>query len=1020
MSSPSPSSLKTVAAISLTAEQQAAVTAPDGPLLILAGAGTGKTRVIAHRIVHLLRSHPDWVPADILALTFSRKGAEEMRERVAALLGGNADTLIPSTFHSFCHQFLQDYALELGLPPGYRLLDRLEAWIFLRRLLPDLGLKQYLVLSDPASAIDGFLRFISRAKDELVTPEQLEGYAQRVVDPAERLKAQEIARVYRVFQERLEQAGQCDFGDLIVRAQAALASEPGLLKQMQSKYKAILVDEFQDTNVAQIELLKLLAGRPGHLTVVGDDDQAIYRFRGASFASFELIKAAYSGLTTLKLTKNFRSTPQILACTEALIQHNSADRYDPEKQLHAVLPKGDPVEVLVCQDSEDEAVQVVRILRHLKELEKLSGGWSDAAVLYRAHAHRDVLVQALGQAGIPFVVHGGAGMLDHPAIRTVMAVLRVLHDPSDAVELFHLIEHPIWGIPIEDAVALNRTAKAQRVSLRKVLAKLSSSPGSTAGVVISETGAEGAVRLHQELIRLEKTAQAGVAALLTHLVERSAFRAMFQLPLDAAGDPLMALGRFLKFTYRYVNTNPEANPLDGFLWMLDSAIEAGIDPTEEPERLVGDRVRLMTVHQAKGLEFPWVIILGLVQGRFPSRARREPIPFPDDMMKESLPRGDFHQQEERRLCYVACTRAQQGLFLMTQDRAYHRTSTFVQEMAAETAERIPDSQDSPDRAGENPSEGRFLKFSLTEVKNRPCGNFTYEREVLELLQQIRQAQPEDEAVFTRSLERLKQLAAGLRQVQPPKADTAGPQSLLPKDPHFSFSQLDSYRDCPLKFKYRYVYQIPVRSTPAMNFGTDLHVCLESFYLQVMKGNVPKLAELLDTFGRSVFPGRYGDPVQDETYQKLGVQILKDYYKKHEGAFTVPLMLEKAFLLDWGQAKVRGFIDRIDPLPDGGVEIMDYKSGKPKTKATADEQLQLRIYALAARESMDLKPKRISFYYLKSNEKLSYEPTDVELEATKERVMGLAVQIRSGDFTPKPDMMKCRWCDFKNLCPSSAA
>jgi DNA helicase-2/ATP-dependent DNA helicase PcrA len=238
---------------------------------------------------------------------------------------------------------------------------------------------------------------------------------------------------------------------------------------------------------------------------------------------------------------------------------------------------------------------------------------------------------------------------------------------------------------------------------------------------------------------------------------------------------------------------------------------------------------------------------------------------------------------------------------------------------------------------------------------------------------------------------------------------------------FSFSQLETYRFCPLKYLYAYVYRIPVRPVPHLAFGTDLQRCLEQFYAGVMEGRGAAPVEgLLASFRRLHAPGRYGELAQDREYRQLGDRILTEFYKKQEGSFTAPLFVEKSFLLEIGDVLLKGVVDRADRLEGGGVEIVDYKSGKPKEKLSSEDQLQLRLYALAAKEVFGLDPRRLSFYYLRENRSLSFEQKPSDFGETRERILELAAQVQSGDFTPSPSKVKCRGCDFKALCPASLA
>lgn len=995
--------------------------APPGPLIVLAGAGTGKTRVIACRIAHLLDSDPTLRPANLLALTFSRKAAQEMLQRVEGLLGAYADELGTFTFHGFCHRFLQDHPLESGLPDRFRLLDSADAWVFFRSLLPKMKLRHYWNLADPTGCIRSFLRFISRAKDEGVTPEEYEAYAARQEDPTERAQAQEAARVYRMYQEALGRAGRMDFGDLMVRTVQVLRERPVLLRQVRQQYRAILVDEFQDTNVEQIELLKLLAGPEPNLCVVGDDDQAIYRFRGASFASFLLIQQAYPHSRVLRLTRNYRSTPAILAVSERLIRQNGPDRYDPQKKLWTPAQECPPVEAFVCQDGEHEADQAVTLLRSLWEAQPPADRrWGRIAVLYRAHAHREPLGRRLEEAGIPFAVRGGFSLFDQPETRDLLAFLDLLHDPSDSIPLFRLMSHPALGIPVEDLLQLSRGAREAEVPLHRFI----ESP--PVGLELTSTAKQALGRLQADLVRLRPYAAGDVEALILKVAEESFLRAVFRSPgrpvagaggspttaLGPAADPWVALGCLLRWARRFVQNEPDRNDLPTFLWYLDGIRKADVSESlpEEEENLPGDRISLMTVHQAKGLEFDQVLLIGLVQGQFPARSRPEPIPFPLDLMKERLPEGDYHLQEERRLCYVACTRARKGLFLLTQDRLRRRPSVFLQEMGGE-GEGDPLRK----RRGHPPSVPRVAGSVL------PASSLVQEREMMRLAAEIRALSPSDEEGLGKRLQEIQQLAAALRGKDSSEASaTVGSsQRVWPIGERFSFTQLETYRYCPLKYLYAYVYRLPKHSTPQMLFGVDLHECLEWFYQQLLQGKTPVLEELLDSFRRFHAPRRYGEPHEDEEYLRLGERILTAYYQKQEGHWALPLGVEKEFCLKLEEVSIKGVIDRIDPLPGGGVRIIDYKSGKPKEKANFEEQLQLWLYALAAREVLELDPLRVTFYYLRTNAELSFDRAPGLLEKAREQILSRARQIRTGEFSPTPSVTACGRCDYRNLCPSSA-
>ena len=1011
-SSPSrPSSRRSEAAgpaylAGLNDEQRAAVTAPDGPLLIIAGAGTGKTRVLAHRIAALLDRGPGLTPDRILALTFSRKAAEEMRHRVEQLLGAHADELAVSTFHAFCHQLLQDHGSDIGLPRRLRLLGHVEQWIALRTLLPDLPEVWERHRHDPTGFIEGTLRFINRVKDELVGPADLAAHVALLTDPAERQRQAEALAVYERYQAALRAAGTLDFGDLVMETLRLFREQPARLAEYQARLPHVLVDEFQDTNVAQITLVATLAGRSRNLSVVGDDDQAIYRFRGASYASFLLFQEWFPDARAVRLTQNYRSNPRLLRTADRLIRGNGQDRYDPKKSLWTERPEGAPAELLVCGDYEQEARAIADAIRALvAAMPVAQRAWRRVAVLYRAHAHRDRLVECLRREQIPHVVIGGSTVLEHEAVQDVLALLRLVHDPSDSVSAFRVLGLPFVGLTLQELVQVTRAAKSQQRSVYETLR-------APKAVTLRPPARQRVRQFLKFLHELQRTAaRDGVEAVTRRLLEEIGWRPRLRAAVDReAREAVTALSRWYRFVRQAVETDSVRRDLGVFLRDLNYYQEAGGDLKDDAAESGQDGVQLMTIHQAKGLEFDWVIVPSLVQGRFPSRNRPETIPFPVELMKERLPSGDFHLQEERRLCYVAMTRAREGLFLTTVERPYHRPSVFLREVLDDPA------------AAEDLTR-RVLPPPTLEERSEPAlsraelATLAQEQEVLEIVRGFASLDPADAAALDDQLGRLTITARALVTARPAPLPAVIP---VPPDLKLSFSQLEAYRFCPLKYQYAYLYQIPTKPTPQMQLGTNVHACLEAFGLRLMAGQTPSQEELLAIYDETWRADGYNDPRLEARDKVYGRQLVADYYEHNRQTLTPPLFVEKPFLLQVGDAWLRGFIDRIDSRPDGRVEVVDYKTGKPKTTAQVGDRLQLTIYAMACRDVLHVTPAAMSFYYLQNNEKLTFPYEEQALVEAAQTITTTAQKIRAGAFAPTPEYGKCRVCDFRAICPSSAA
>src|SRR6202790_3257811 len=457
--------------------QRRAITHGVGPLLVIAGAGTGKTRVITERIRHLLESDATLSGENILGLTFTKKAAGEMKVRVVKAVGERGKDVTLATFHSFCETLLVE------LDPERVILDTCDHWILLRRNLARLRLEKYRRLADPGQFLNDFVHFFSRCQDELVTCEDYRRYADSLAAKLEAERAlldedtyaeraehvalqQEIARAYGASEELLREKKRVSFGSLITGAVELLQQDTGLRERLQQRYRYILVDEFQDTNVAQIELLHLLCGEPRNIFVVGDNDQAIYRFRGASFASFSIFEKRFAGLKDaddpgrfrVTLTENYRSTPNILrVATHVIGQNARSDRFPP-KMLTTSHPEGEKIRIAELATAEEESRWVTG---ELQRLHRAGHRWKDFAVLYRQHAHRDQLVEELSRAKIPFVI-SKLSILEHPLVRDVVAYLRLIAAPYDDVAFARGLGAPAGHMGAGELVPLTQRAAKKR------------------------------------------------------------------------------------------------------------------------------------------------------------------------------------------------------------------------------------------------------------------------------------------------------------------------------------------------------------------------------------------------------------------------------------------------------------------------------------------------------------------------------------------------------------------------------
>jgi DNA helicase II / ATP-dependent DNA helicase PcrA len=972
----------------LNAEQRAAVEHGDGPLLVMAGAGTGKTCVITERIAHLLASNPDLAGENILGLTFTDKAAGEMRRRVLKAAGERAEGVWLSTFHSFC---LEKILREAN--PEIQPLDDIDHRILLRRNIAELDLKIFRRLAEPAEFLRDFQTFFSRCQDELVTPDDYQqhvdklrsGYeAQksalepdaRAIAEEELAKQEELARVYRVSERLLRERNLYTFGAQLLQAVERLRADVELLARMRRQHRYILVDEFQDTNIAQLELLWLLAGGHRNIVAVGDHDQAIYRFRGASFGSFTIFLKQFCGASAsgsalqgdrnlkqhfVSLSKNYRSTRRILRVAAEMISNNEPSPLLPPKNLTTDNPEGEKIRVVEFAAFDEEAHWVTSEIERLHEA---GAHWKSFAILYRKHAHRAQLVDVLRRRRIPFVIRRSS-ILGNVLVRDLLAWLRLIVLPGDNVACARVLAAPYWELEPRDLVRLAERADKKR-------------PRGVLWNEVEATKDEKSQRgeLVKTIERLRQSARKKTAPeLLNELIA-----ALELAPSKTDRPHVDRLAEFVKEWER----KSEAKQLRHFIEYLRYFHELDGDICIE-EEVADDAVQLMSVHAAKGLEFPHVFILRLTKYDFPSGVRRPVFEFPAELMKEEQPKGDFQIQEERRLFYVAMTRAQLRLTLSTIVNKRKKASPFLEDFLR------------------NP---RIQKMDVAQSAPRVVVP-TEEENASEL----ELAAPDPAPLFRSLREKSKaysRIALWAKAFHPPR----------PEPLQLSASAIGAYETCPMKYLFRYSWGIRGGPNPQTQFGNMMHTAIKDFVGEVRKrGRAVPLEEIVAIFEREWTSAGFPDEYQEEEYRKAGREQLEAFYRTYIAAPADVLYQEKPFELPLEHdVAVTGRMDQVNRTGDGQVEIIDYKTGRVRDAKRAAADLQLGIYALAARDVLDLEPSRLVFYNLVNNEAVATTRDEKALAATKQKITEVADLIRAGEFAAKPSFA-CGYCDYKPMCPA---
>jgi DNA helicase-2/ATP-dependent DNA helicase PcrA len=955
--------------------QRQAIEHVQGPMLVIAGAGTGKTSVLTHRVEHLVRNaHAH--PSEILALTYTVNAANEMRERVRKLLGGK--TVQAYTFHDYCLKLLKEVRQDFGV------LDEKDLWIYLRRRIRDLHLEHYIRAANIGQFLSDLLEFVSRCHDELVTPQKYAQYVDRLeahevpiprvaksknlLDDAEVLgRCREIARVFSTMERWLREENLGTFSHMITRAHALLQNDASVLAQARSRARFILADEFQDANFAQIKILSCLAGSEGNIFAVGDPDQAIYRFRGASSAAFQLFHRNFPTAELVVLGKNRRSTTPILRTAFALINQNppvfarhadSTFAYErtplqsarEEEAAKSLSVANLPVTLVVLTNRDAEGPDLVNYIRDAQKKSRCK--WSDFGVLYRSHYQRDEVVKELAEADIPFVIES-MDISDTPEARDLFACLNAIVSTGDDVSLFRVAALPHFQVDPEQLRQIMRDIARNNRETRVV--PLSSALDRVAGgpaILDCVQRARGEIRSRQAK---------GRSAL--DIIVR-------EFALEIASPNLQACLNFVEqWEQKKVNRSTDLEELVDYLGYFREA--GGVIPLQASE--TENAVRLMTVHGAKGLEFPHVFIVRANSNSFPASYKETLVAFPRELRDaDSLTEADdktLHGQEERRLFYVAMTRARDSL------RIYSRQG----------------------RGKTNKDPDGYMRELITNRSLAPYFRAIPASGAQATLDMQAAASPLYAAESQTTLWFELPVLEGLHK-------------------RLSASAVDTYERCGLQFKLDRDWRLSAKPAAAMQYGAAIHRVLKTYFDSVRLGRPKTEQELIDLFRQDLADAKIQETYQHELYENQGLTQLSDFLASaHAIDGSQVLHTEESFEIRIGETSVVGRIDRIDKRPDGTVAIIDYKTGKARDQEDADQSLQLSLYAIAAEEKWGYKVGALIFHNLEENVPVITSRTASDLLAARARVNDAAQGIAAGVFDAKAGI-HCNFCAYRTLCP----
>lgn len=936
-------------AFDLNPEQQKAVALGDGPALIVAGAGTGKTRVLVERLVRLLdEGNP---PESLLALTFTEKAAAEMQDRVNSATGVYQTNLTLMTFNAFGESLLRQYAADIGLSHNFRVMGDDAQIVFLRERIDQLELDYFAPISKPDSQLGNLSDYFSKLKQNVINPEIYRAFAQKMpeIDEAGKLnkkKHLELAQGYETYLRLCREAGVIDYDDQIYTVIELLRQRPNITKELQHRFKYILVDEFQDTNAMQSVLVDALVGKKQNLFVVGDDDQSIYGWRGATLANILDFKKRYPKASEVTLINNYRSTQSILDAAYRLIIHNNPHRLEERLHIDKRLRAGrDGDEPLVYSFNRlDEELQWVA-----EDIAtRIASGTpaSDIAILSRRNATVGRLADQLTYAGVEHIIVGQRfDLYREPLVRGLIEVLKAVVEPSNNTSLYHALVGPLFQLPTSEIGEAAALAKHRHASLYDTL--------------IDEGSDKSKAVLVRILTWQEMSGSLTVGQLAYHMLEDSGLKD--RLLTSAMDDPSIAtsVNRLSEFfsslkQFEQVAIQPSVVQYLDALPALQAADGSSEDGTLD---LSSEVVNVLSIHKSKGLEWPIVYITDCTEGSFPLVNRSRGIQLPDEL-KQISDAADDHIAEERRLMYVAMTRAKDELIL-TLSRSHggsqaRKPSRFLEEAFSKTDFPTIESQTS---------------FDLASL-----GGYTT---------------TQDQAVSI-------------------------PSSILDgNEVKLTVSQIANYQDCPLDFYYRHILRVPSEQSPSQIYGNTMHAILENLNHCLQDGQtLPTLAELEADLQANWPQTGYLSALQRERALENGLKTLSRLYSDISAQPRIPLEIEEAFrvYIKDSNLSIRGRFDVVFGLGDS-VEIVDYKTSsnvdtpeKAKQRASASEQLTL--YALAWQAQHDELPALVTLDFIETGQRGSLKKTQRGIDGAYSRLHKVAEGIRAQDFRPGKEHKFC--------------
>ncbi len=985
----------------LNPQQIMAVAETEGPILIIAGAGSGKTKVITTKIAYLIEKG---VPQEnILALTFTDKAAAEMISRVNDLIGPSDDTLI-TTFHSFCKEIIEENILELEMNYPLKVIEDTAQLVWFIKNIDSFDLKFLKVGFKPITLVEELTKIISKFKDESITPDKLQGYIENCsedeldIDAKERLLTlKDILKVYTYYEDFKTKNSLIDFGDMLTKIYELLNTRPSILKKYRERFKYILIDEFQDTNFIQIEIVNLIAGDHRNITVVGDDDQSIYRFRGAYLTNVSDFRRTYPDHKEIVLEQNYRSTKNILNVANRLIA-NKPDRF--VKRLFTENSEGEKVTVAELSNEEEQAHYILnQIQLLLKDYD-----YKDIAILVRRKKDAKPIVDLFNKHKLDYEFVGNSDFFKEPVIKDVVSYLKIASNPIDSnIEIARILHRKSLAISPVEIKRFTRYAYNNRISLYETFSRLDE----------IDVDKEKFNYIWEKICELVENK---TSLPLNRLVYKILFEIDFyryEASLDNKRN-IFLLNEFYRFATDYFDLYSDSE-LDEFIDFLDYASNFEMRTEWGEDNNV---IQVMTIHKAKGKQFPVVIVPDLVNGKLPTRYRSDKFLIPKELLQgpeSEFDEKELHVQEERRLFYVSITRAEEKLFL-TYAKRYgdnkrdSKVSQFLEEVDYTNNSDIEfiSPKTDPISIKEDTVKGMIRQNYVTDViSDLHRGDY---RNAIPKIMFLEKLDGRDPSSIVNEVEELDYDLL-LEQIT---QDEIMKEKLIEEELTFSASQFTTYQRCPKNYKYSYIYRIPSLPKPYFDLGGTVHNVIEELSKRIIQGetiDIDLAKKYLEAFWKST---GYKTEKEEREAKDDAVEILNTFLEEQAKMDTEIVEAEKSFTIKLGEHSIRGFIDRVD-RKDGDYIIWDYKTSK---NTISENQLrkdfQLLTYDMAAQQLFGKRAKKVGLWYLRQNKKVVIEPKEEDIKEIKQDILSTINSILNEEFNPKPGW-GCNNCDYSVLC-----